>query len=59
MRALEKAYELYRNNERDHGMDRLREKARKFALKYDADRVLNRLLEACPEPRSNESGTGC
>lgn len=41
VRALEKAYELYRNNERDHGMDRLREKARKFALKYDADRVLN------------------
>ena len=41
LRAYEKAYELYRNNERDHGMDRLREKARKFALKYDADRVLN------------------
>lgn len=39
--ALEKAYELYKNNERDHGMDRLREKARKFALKYDADRVLD------------------
>jgi glycosyltransferase involved in cell wall biosynthesis len=39
VRALEKAYELYRDNDRDGGMDALRVKARKFALKYDADRV--------------------
>jgi glycosyltransferase involved in cell wall biosynthesis len=38
--AYEKAYALWRDNDRDHGMDRLREKARKFALRYDADRVL-------------------
>jgi glycosyltransferase involved in cell wall biosynthesis len=42
VRALEKAYALWRDNDRDHGMDRLREKARKFALRYDADLVLDR-----------------
>jgi glycosyltransferase involved in cell wall biosynthesis len=40
--AYEKAYALWRDNDRDHGMDRLREKARKFALRYDADLVLGR-----------------
>lgn len=39
VKALEKAYLLWKNNTRDHGMDRLREKARKFALKYDADLI--------------------
>jgi glycosyltransferase involved in cell wall biosynthesis len=42
LRALEKAYELWKNNERDGGMDRMREKARKFALRYDADLVLKK-----------------
>ncbi len=42
VRALEKAYALYRDNDRDHGMDRLRAKARKFALGYDADLILER-----------------
>lgn len=41
VRALEKAYGLWRNNDRDHGIDRLRAKARRFALRYDADKVLS------------------
>lgn len=42
VRAYEKAYELWKNDERDGGMDRVREKARKFALRYDADLVLRK-----------------